>query len=82
MTYYVKGKRAYRGAGDVHRWLRIRSIGKDGNRVAISFLLAGQEKFMSLTYGPQQHLDFGEGTWPNIDTVDWEYILEEEGYGS
>ena len=80
MTYYVRGKRAYRGAGDTKRWLRIRSLEKDGNRVAICFLLGGEEKFISLTYGEQQHLEFGEGTWPSIDTVDWEYILEEEGY--
>lgn len=82
MTYYVKGKGAYRGAGDVNRWLRIRSMEKDGNRIAISFLLAGEEKFLSLTYGTQMYLTFGKGKWPEVEEVDWQYILKEEGYGS
>ncbi len=79
MNYYVKGKGAFRLAGDTKRWLKIRSMERDGNRIAIKFKLAGKEKLMSITYGPQTHLKFGEGTWPTIVTVDWEYILEEEG---
>lgn len=80
MAYYVKGKGAFRGAGDTKRWLRIRDIEKDGNRVAIKFILAGQEKQMSLTYGTQPYLEFGKGTWPNVKPISWNDILEEEGY--
>ena len=77
MNYYVKGKNAFRGCGDVKRWLRIRSIEKDGNRVAISFLLAGEKKFMSLTYSSQPYVVFGKGIWPNIEEIDWLDLLKE-----
>jgi hypothetical protein len=79
-NYYIKGKNAFRGVGDTKRWLRVRSIEKDGNRVAVSFFLAGEEKFMSLTYGSQPYVEFGKGKWPKVEPIEWHTILEEEGY--
>lgn len=48
MSYYIKGIGAYRGAGDVNRWLKIRSIEKDGNRIAIKFRLGEKINLLHL----------------------------------
>ena len=80
MSYYIRGKGAYRATGDINRWLKIRSIEKDGNRVAIKFKLAGEYKYLSLTYGTQQHIEFGKGKWPKVTKIDWINILMENKY--
>ena len=79
-TYYVRGKGANRYAGGTHRWLKIRSMEKEGPRIMIQVKFRGEEKYLALAGSHQHNLEFAKGTWPNIEPVSWHTILKEKEY--
>ena len=80
LTYYIKGIGAFRGAGDTNRWLKIRSIEPDGNRISIKIKFAGKEKYLALAGDRQTNIEFAKGTWPNLKPCSWYSIKEELGF--
>lgn len=79
-TYYIRSKGANRYVGSAHRWLRIRSIEKEGPRLMIKVVFGGVEKYLAMAGSHQANLEFAKGKWPDLQPVSWYKIKRELGY--
>ena len=77
MDFYVRATGANRYAGGTDRWLKIRSIKKETYAYILEVRIRGQKKLVAIKRnGPTENLEFGMGTWPNIQPASHIRIIE------
>lgn len=80
MSYYVRATGANRYAGGTDRWLKIRSIKKELYAYILEVRIRGSQRFVAIkTNGPTANLEFGMGTWPNIQPASHVRVIEGMG---
>lgn len=77
MNYYVRATGSNRYAGGTDKWLKIRGIKKEIYAYVLEVRIRGQQQFVAIRKnGPTACLEFGMGTWPNIQPASHVKVIE------
>jgi len=77
MNFYVRATGANRYAGGTDKWLKVRSIKKEVYAYVLEVRFNGSQKFVAIQKnGPTKNLEFGMGTWPNMQPISHVRLIE------
>ena len=78
MNYYVRATGVNRYAGGTDKWLKVRGIEPAPIGYKIEVRIQGRKKYTNIPPKGNrcENLEFGMGTWPNIQPVSYLRVIE------
>ena len=78
MSFYVRATGNNRYSGGTDKWLKIRNIKKEIFAYILEVRIRGQRKFVAIRKNEAtENLEFGMGTWPDIQPISHLRMIEE-----